>query len=73
MQTFDLTFSYMASTVGPLLVESSVVIFYVTFLMCFAVIFNYFGKKKKSVFTTVASRLKSKQEKKNLETKYNMI
>ena len=64
----------MASTVGPLLVESSVVIFYVTFLMCFAVIFNYFGKKKKkSVFTTVASRLKSKQEKKNLETKYNMI
>ena len=33
-------------TVRPLLVESSViVIFYVIFLMCYAVIINYFGKK----------------------------
>ena len=71
-----------------LLVESLIiVIFYVIFLMCYAVINYYFGKKffsikRKqevnncfkplilSVFTTVASRLKSEQKEKiNLETK----
>ena len=68
--------------VRPLLVESLVIIiFYMIFLMCYAVIINYFGKKTfpikrkqgvnncfkpliLSVFTTVASRLKSEQKEK---------
>ena len=69
----------MASSIKPLLVESSViVVFYVIFLMPDAVIINYFEKKFfqwrengtnncfkpliSSVFTTVATRLKSEQK-----------
>ena len=68
-----------AKKIRLLLVESSIIaIFYMIFLMHYAVIINYFGKKffftittkqevnncLKPVFTTVASRLKSVQKEK---------
>ena len=74
--------TFIEEILRPLLVESSViVIFYAIFLMRYAVIINYFGKKNfpikrkegvnncfkpliSSVFTTVASRLKSEQKEK---------
>ena len=82
--SFSKTLLLVKLVVKPLLVESSVnVIFYVVFLMLYAVIINYklfwkifffqlrgngenkcFKPPISSVFTTVASRLKSEQKEK---------